>query len=158
MKDNGLGSWARRRARMTPDHAALVQDGHATTYAELRRGSTRLARGLRDRGVHRGDRVAFLGLNSVELVVAMFATAQLGAVFVPINTRLAPPELAFILGDSDAQVLLLEEALAGSSERPTLGGDARRTPSRGSRARGWPASSRTTRPTSTKRSASTTCS
>jgi fatty-acyl-CoA synthase len=50
--------------------------------------------------------VAFLGLNSIELVEAMFATAQLGAVFLPLNTRLAPPETAWILADSDAKLLL----------------------------------------------------
>jgi fatty-acyl-CoA synthase len=112
MRDQGLGSWTRRRARMTPDSAALVQDGRATSYAELHRDSTRLAHGLRDRGIGRGDRVAFLGLNSVELVVAMFATAKLGAVFVPVNTRLAAPELAFVLAHSGSGLLLVEDALA----------------------------------------------
>jgi fatty-acyl-CoA synthase len=112
MMDNGLGSWPRRRARMTPGKVALVQDGRATTYAELHRDSTRLAHGLRARGVGRGDRVAFLGLNSVELVVAMFATAQLAAVFVPVNTRLASPEVAFILDDTDASLLLIEDGFA----------------------------------------------
>jgi fatty-acyl-CoA synthase len=120
MKDNGLGSWTRRRARMTPDKTALVQDGHPTTYAELHRDTRRLAHGLRARGVRRGDRVAFLGLNSLELVVAMFATAQLAAVFVPINTRLAPPELAHILGDSGARLLLIEDTFAGGAQSPTL--------------------------------------
>ena len=112
MKDQGLGSWTRRRARMTPDRAALVQDGRMTTYADLHRDSTRLAHGLRARGIERGDRVAFLGLNSVELVLAMFATAKLGAVFVPVNTRLAPPELAYVLEHSGSRLLLVEDALA----------------------------------------------
>jgi fatty-acyl-CoA synthase len=107
---------------MTPGRAALVQDGHVTTYAELHRDSTRLAHGLRARGVGHGDRVAFLGLNSVELVVAMFATAQLAAVFVPVNTRLAAPELAYILGDSGARLLLLEDTFVGAAETPALGG------------------------------------
>jgi fatty-acyl-CoA synthase len=97
---------------MSPARTALVQDGHGTTYAELHRDSTRLAHGLRDRGVRRGDRIAFLGLNSVELVLAMFATARLGAVFVPLNTRLATPELAYILGHSGARLLLVEDGFA----------------------------------------------
>ncbi|MBZ5739475.1 acyl-CoA synthetase [Nocardioides mangrovi] len=112
MRDQGLGSWTRRRARMTPDRAALVQDGRATTYAELHDASSRLALGLRDRGLGRGDRVAFLGLNSVEMVLAMFAAAKLGAVFVPVNTRLAPPELAYVLEHSGSRLLLAEDALA----------------------------------------------
>lgn len=111
MTDNGLGSWPRRRAAMTPGKAALVQDDVVTTYAQLSRDTTRLAHGLRARSVGRGDRVAFLGLNSVEMVQAMFATAQLGAVFVPLNTRLAPPELAYLLEHSGAVLLLVEDAL-----------------------------------------------
>ena len=112
MRDQGLGSWTRRRARMTPDKAALVQDGRATSYAELHRLATRLAHGLRERGVARGDRVAFLGLNSVEMVGVMFGVARLGAVFVPVNTRLAAPELAYVLEHSGARLLVVEDALA----------------------------------------------
>src|SRR3954447_9428309 len=111
MRDQGLGSWTRRRARMTPGKTALVQDGRVTTYADLHRASTRVAHGLRGRGVTRGDRVAFLGLNSVELVVAMFAIAKLGAVFVPVNTRLAPAELSHVLEHSGSRLLLVEDAL-----------------------------------------------
>jgi fatty-acyl-CoA synthase len=120
MKDQGLGSWTRRRARMTPGKAALVQDGRTTTYAALHRDATRLAHGLRQRGIGRGDRVAFLGLNSVELVLAMFATAKLAAVFVPVNTRLAPPELAYVLEHSGARTLLVEDALADAVAAPEV--------------------------------------
>ena len=120
MKDQGLGSWTRRRARMTPAKAALVQDGHSTTYAELHRDATRLAHGLRLQGVGRGDRVALLGLNSAELVLAMFATAKLGAVFVPVNTRLAPPELAYVLEHSGAETLLVEDVFADAVAAPDV--------------------------------------
>ncbi|MBF4160761.1 acyl-CoA synthetase [Nocardioides acrostichi] len=112
MRDQGIGSWPVRRARMTPDRAALVQDGTVTTYAELAALSDRLAAGLRARGVERGDRVAFLGLNSVELVTTMFAAARLGAVFLPVNTRLAPPELDHVLRDSGARLLIWEDVFA----------------------------------------------
>lgn len=106
MRDQGLGSWPGRRARMTPGKVALIQAGRSRTYAELAENTTRLAHGLAARGVSRGDRVAFLGLNSVELVEMMFATAKLGAVFIPLNTRLAPPETAYILTDSGARLLI----------------------------------------------------
>ncbi|MFN2562977.1 MAG: long-chain fatty acid--CoA ligase [Jatrophihabitans sp.] len=120
MNDSGLGSWPRRRARMAPDATALVQDGVITTYAGLERATGRLAGGLRSRGVARGDRVAFLGLNSVEMVIAMFAIARLGAIFVPVNTRLAPAELAYVLEHSDAGLLLVEDALAAAIEQPPV--------------------------------------
>ncbi len=109
MKDNGIGSWPARRARMSPHRRALVQDGASLTYAELDRLVDRAAHGLRERGVSRADRVAFLGLNSLELVVTMFAAARLGAVFLPLNSRLAPPELAWILDDSEPVLLLHSE-------------------------------------------------
>ena len=120
MRDQGLGSWTRRRARMTPAKAALVQDGTSMSYGDLDRATTRLAHGLRARGVERGDRVAFLGLNSLEMVVAMFAVAKLGAVYVPVNTRLAPPELAYVLDHSGATLLLVEDALAEPTRRPEV--------------------------------------
>ncbi len=91
---------------MTPGKAALIQAGEVRSYAELAENTTRLAHGLAARGITRGDRVAFLGLNSIELVETMFATAKLGAVFIPLNTRLAPPETAYILGDSGAKLLI----------------------------------------------------
>jgi fatty-acyl-CoA synthase len=106
MQDQGLGSWPTRRARMTPGKAALVQAGEIRTYADLAENATRLAHGLAARGITRGDRVAFLGLNSIELVETMFATAKLGAVFIPLSTRLAPPETAYILTDSGASLLI----------------------------------------------------
>ncbi|MDQ6850172.1 MAG: long-chain fatty acid--CoA ligase [Actinomycetota bacterium] len=117
MNDGGLGSWPRRRARMTPGKSALVQDGVTTTYADLDRATACLAHGLRARSVGRGDRVAFLGLNSVEMVIAMFATARLGAVFVPVNTRLASAELAYVFKHSGAGLLLVEDALAAATEQ-----------------------------------------
>jgi fatty-acyl-CoA synthase len=120
MKDSGLGSWPRRRARMTPQAAALVQDGVITTYAGLEQATARLAAGLRSRGITRGDRVAFLGLNSVEMVIALFAVARLGAIFVPVNTRLAPAELAYVLEHSDAGLLLVEDVLAPATEQPSV--------------------------------------
>jgi fatty-acyl-CoA synthase len=106
MRDQGLGSWPARRARMTPGKVALIQAGRSRTYAELAQNTTRLAHGLAARGVSRGDRVAFLGPNSIELVEMMFATAKLGAVFIPLNTRLAPTETAYILTDSGASLLI----------------------------------------------------
>ncbi|MFE3997799.1 long-chain fatty acid--CoA ligase [Nocardioides sp. YIM B13467] len=106
MLDSGIGSWPARRARMTPGARAFVQDDAVVTYAEVDRLVEAVAQGLRARGVAAGDRVAFLGLNSIELAVTLFATARLGAVFLPLNTRLAPPELAWILTDAEPALLV----------------------------------------------------
>jgi fatty-acyl-CoA synthase len=116
MNDHGIGSWTTRRARMLADKPALVDAENVTTYGELDEHVVRVAHGLRSHGVHRGDRVAYLGPNSVDLVVSMFATAKLGAVFVPLNTRLAAPELAFVLSDADPRLLLWKADFAAQVE------------------------------------------
>ncbi|NVP29329.1 AMP-binding protein, partial [Vibrio cholerae] len=89
------------------------------TYGDVHRRATALAHALRDRGVARGDRVAYLGLNSPSFIVTMFAVAKLGAVTVPLNTRLAAPETAYILRDSGAGLLIWDagfEQITGSEE------------------------------------------
>jgi fatty-acyl-CoA synthase len=105
---------------MTPAKAALVQDGTALSYADLDDAVTRLAHGLRSRGVVRGDRVAFLGLNSIEMVLTVLATARLGAVSVPVNTRLAVRELAYVLEHSGARLLVVEDVLAEATSAPPV--------------------------------------
>ncbi|MEU6506857.1 AMP-binding protein [Streptomyces sp. NPDC046942] len=111
MRDQGLGSWPARRARMAPEATAVVHDGGSLSYGELAARVTRLAHALRALGVGHGDRVAYLGANHPALAETLFAANTLGAVFVPLNTRLAAPELAFILGDAGAPVLLYDAEL-----------------------------------------------
>ncbi|MBW5253805.1 long-chain fatty acid--CoA ligase [Streptomyces sp. P01-B04] len=106
MRNQGIGAWAGRRNRRTPRRTALVHEGRAFTYAELYERSTRLAHALRTSGVRRGDRVAFLGPNHPAYLETLFASGLLGAVFVPLNTRLALPELLHQTTDSGCRVLV----------------------------------------------------
>jgi fatty-acyl-CoA synthase len=106
MRNEGVGSWTARRARMSPDRVAIVYEAAEWTYRELHERVTRLAHALARLGVAHGDRVAYLGQNHPTFLETMFATGQLGAVFVPLNWRLAEPELAYILADSGARVLI----------------------------------------------------
>ncbi|WP_327707920.1 long-chain fatty acid--CoA ligase [Streptomyces sp. NBC_00464] len=106
MRNQGIGSWVVRRNRRTPRRTALVHEGRAFTYAELHERSTRLAHALRTSGVRRGDRVAFLGPNHPAYLETLFASGLLGAVFVPLNTRLALPELLHQTTDSGCRVLV----------------------------------------------------
>ncbi|MGW2741610.1 o-succinylbenzoate--CoA ligase [Streptomyces sp. NPDC001450] len=106
MRNEGLGSWPARRARKTPHRTALVHGDRSTDYRTLHTRTSRLARVLRARGVRRGDRVAYLGPNHPAYLETLFAAGLLGAVFVPLNTRLAGPELAYQLADSGARVLV----------------------------------------------------
>jgi fatty-acyl-CoA synthase len=111
MHNAGLGSWPARRAAMSPGRVALVFEEQRVTYAELHRRIARLAAALRDSGVRRGDRVAYLGPNHPALVETMFATWTLGAIFVPLNFRLTAPEISYQLEHSGAAVLIHDPAM-----------------------------------------------
>ncbi|MFI7544786.1 long-chain fatty acid--CoA ligase [Actinoplanes sp. NPDC049599] len=106
MQNTGLGSWPARRAAISPQRVALIFGDRATTYAELAARVNRLAGRLRDAGVRHGDRVCYLGPNHPEFVTTMFATYLLGGVFVPLNFRLAAPEIDYLLAHSGAEVLV----------------------------------------------------
>ncbi|MEV8569370.1 long-chain fatty acid--CoA ligase [Streptomyces sp. NPDC051322] len=106
MRNQGIGSWPARRARKTPDRIAVVHESREFTYRQLHERALRLAHALRGLGVRHGDRVAYLGPNHPAFLETLFATGALGAVFVPLNTRLAAPELAYNLTDSGAGVLV----------------------------------------------------
>jgi fatty-acyl-CoA synthase len=99
---------------MTPGKTAIIASGRRSSYAEFHERVTGAAHLLRDLGVRPGDRVAYLGRNLPELPQALFATGSLGAVFVPLNFRLAAPELAAILEDCGPRVLIWDEAFAAS--------------------------------------------
>ncbi len=95
-----------RRARRTPDRVAVIHAGDRVTYAQVHDRVTRLAHGLRGLGVRRGDRVGYLGPNHPAFLETLFAAGTLGAILVPLNTRLAVPELARHLADSGTQALI----------------------------------------------------
>ena len=107
-----LDRWIRDAARTTPARVAIDCRGVEVTYRELDERSDRLAAGLLDAGLVRGDRVATLTSTSPEHVVAFFACAKAGLILLPLNTRLAPPEVAYQLEDAEPAVLLHDEAHA----------------------------------------------
>lgn len=116
MTDVGLGSWPARRARIAPDAVAFRQGTRSVTYAESAARVDGLARRLAAYGVAHGDRVAYLGANDIATFETLFAAGRLGAVFVPLNIRLAAAELAYMLGDSGARVLVHGPAYAEAAD------------------------------------------
>ncbi|KZE42969.1 acyl-CoA synthetase [Microbacterium sp. T32] len=113
MSTPGLGAWLPRRRLKHPDKTALIfGDDRRLSYADLATAVERAAAVFADHGVGRGDRVAYLGENSPEFLVTLFGAAHLGAVFVPVNTRLAAPEIAHVLADSGARVLVHDASFA----------------------------------------------
>ena len=101
--------WLTDRARTTPEKVAIRFLGSELTYAELDRRATRLAAGLAERGLRRGDRLATLTSNSPDHVVTLFACATLGAILQPISWRLAAPEIAYQLEDAEPALMLVSE-------------------------------------------------
>src|SRR3954467_4846949 len=127
MANEGLGSWPARRARMSPERVALKFDGGQVSYGELADRVRRLAHALLQLGVGVGDRVAYLGPNQPAFLEALFATGAVGGVFVPLNIRLAPAELAYMLDDSQTSVLFVDESLAAVAAQLGDLGTARRS-------------------------------
>ena len=109
--DIGLANWFAQRALRTPERKALHFEGRTWSYAEMQREVEDCAARLHALGVGKGDRVAFLGLNQPMFFFSMFATARLGAIFVPLNFRLTGPEIAFMINDSGATILIADAQL-----------------------------------------------
>ena len=105
-------SFLERSAFVYPDKPAVIYDDRVYTYGHFEKRVRRLAAALRDSGVEKGDRVAFLAPNVPQMLEAHFAPMRIGAILVAINTRLAAREIAYILNHSGAKVLVFDSELA----------------------------------------------
>src|SRR5271170_3371313 len=92
-----------------PENTAIVCGRDRFTDAQFAERAARFAGALRNAGVKQGDRVAFITLNCHRLLEAYFGVLEAGATLLPLNIRLAPDELTYILNDSGATILFLEE-------------------------------------------------
>ncbi|HEY6533754.1 MAG TPA: AMP-binding protein, partial [Acidimicrobiales bacterium] len=106
-----------------PDKAMTVFEGVTTTYGEMAARAAALADGLHQRGVGRGDVVGLLSYNCPEFLEVVFAANHLGAIAMPINWRLAAPEVRYILEHSEARALVCDEALTSLADDATKGMD-----------------------------------
>ena len=113
-------SWVRvleHHASRTPDKPIAVFGDQTVTYREMADWSARLAAGLGERGVRFGDVVALLSYNSTEFLATIFAANSLGAIGMPINWRLAAPELRYLLEHSEARALVCDGELIELANR-----------------------------------------
>jgi fatty-acyl-CoA synthase len=101
-----------RHALMQPNATAVRFLGHTVTWAQLRRRVAVLAEALSRRGVGFGDRVMILMLNRTEFIESVLAANMLGAIAVPLNFRLTPAEIALLVEDCEARVMITEAVLA----------------------------------------------
>src|SRR4051812_3075407 len=106
-------------ARRTPDKPIAVFGDDVVTYAGMVEWAATIAGGLQARGVGRGDVVGLLSYNSTEFLATIFAANHLGAIAMPVNWRLAAPELRFILDHSEARALVCDETLVDLANEAT---------------------------------------
>jgi long-chain acyl-CoA synthetase len=98
-------------AATNPNGEALVCGSTRMSWREVEQHSARLAAGLRKMGLQSGDRIAVLLGNRIEFVLALFGAAHLGLVTVLLSTRQQKPEIAYVLADCGAKLLIHEAAL-----------------------------------------------
>jgi acyl-CoA synthetase (AMP-forming)/AMP-acid ligase II len=104
-----LGQILKVNAKKFPNTVALKDKSRNYTYPEVNRRVNQLAHSLLDLGLSKGDKVAVLLENSIEIVEIYLATAKTGLVIVPINFRLVGSEVAYIVDNSDAQAMIVHD-------------------------------------------------
>ena len=111
-----LSAFIRFHALRTPERIALIYGDLHISYAEFCERILRLAGVMRTKGIGEGDVVAVVMKNSPAFLEAAFAASHLGAVFLPVNFRLAREEVAYITGDGGARLVLADRELADAVE------------------------------------------
>ncbi len=127
---DNVSLWIRERARLAPERTAVIDAERSLDFAALEERVARAAGLLAGHGIGHGDRVGLLLGNRSAYLELVFAAARLGAIAMPINTRLAPPEVAELLDDARPGLLFHEAALEplarASLERARLASPAPR--------------------------------
>jgi acyl-CoA synthetase (AMP-forming)/AMP-acid ligase II len=118
-----LGQNLKINAKKFPHRVALKDSNRSFTYREANERTNRLSHSLISLGLTKGDKVAVILENSIEIIEIYLAAAKTGLVIVPINFRLVAHEIAYILDDSDAKALILHDEFASEVEKikPSLG-------------------------------------
>ena len=113
-----ISHWIERHAEFSANKTALISPQEMLSYADLQQRVQQTAQTLKqDLGIAYGDRVAYLGYNSADMLALLFACARLGALLVPLNWRLAPAEHAFILRDAGVKTLFAQKDFVESVEK-----------------------------------------
>ena len=107
---NTLIDAVRGQARDKPDALAYWTPTRSWSFAQLEAAANRAAQGLRALGIGEGDRVACLTKHTAECVVLTLAACKVGAVCMPVNWRLAPPEIEYIVNHGRARLMMSDAA------------------------------------------------
>lgn len=100
-----------RAVSLYGEKQAIFCEGRVFTYNELYERVNQLSHGLKELGIKKGDRVAYLAPNSVEMLEGFYGVFQLGAIMVPLNIRLKPEDYLFILNHSESKILFVDNDL-----------------------------------------------
>jgi fatty-acyl-CoA synthase len=103
-----VGDWIRKWSLIQPNKNALFYEDQPITYRELNQRTNQLCHLLLETAIQKGDRIAVLLHNCHQYLEIFFALSKLGAILVPLNWRLAGPELEFIIKDSGSRLLIFE--------------------------------------------------
>jgi acyl-CoA synthetase (AMP-forming)/AMP-acid ligase II len=107
-----IGQLLAERACFTPNLEALVDFQSRYTFEQLNHHVNQIVHWLKSKNIGPGDRVAIYSRNRAEMVMVYMATAKLGAIFVPLNARLHPDELEYVLESSETKILFYEDVFA----------------------------------------------
>ena len=107
-----IDRWIVENAKSAPDKIAIEYKGKALTYKDFAANIADTAADLRARGIGHGDRVAWYGMNEPQVFVLLFACARLGAMFVPLNWRLADDEIDHVWASAEPAAIFADEAFA----------------------------------------------
>lgn len=111
-----LGQIQKLNAKKFPATVALKDKTRAFSYPQMNRRINRLAHSLISLGLQKGDKVAVLLENSIEIVEVFLATAKTGLIIVPINFRLVSPEVEYIVNNSDAKAMIVHDQFVPTVE------------------------------------------
>jgi fatty-acyl-CoA synthase len=112
--------WLQRWALYSPESIAIesIDQKAKLSYSDLYSRVLSMSNFLsREYGIMKGERVAVLSMNRIEYIIILFAVQRLGALLLPLNYRLASPEIGFQLSDSDAKLLIVEERFREKSDQ-----------------------------------------
>ncbi|MDE5414979.1 long-chain-fatty-acid--CoA ligase [Alkalihalobacterium chitinilyticum] len=100
-----------RAVSLYGEKLAIIDDTREITYNQLNERVNRLSHGLKALNIEKGDKVAYLAPNTIEMLEGFYGVYQVGGVMTPLNTRLKPEDYVFILNHSESQVLFVDEEL-----------------------------------------------
>jgi fatty-acyl-CoA synthase len=103
-----IGDWIKKWSFLQPHKVALIFEDRPLTYQEVNLRTNQLCHFLLELGVQKGDRISVLLYNCHQYLEIFFALSKIGAILVPLNWRLAGPELEFIIKDSGSRMLIFD--------------------------------------------------